>query len=91
MRQLILLALKDPVMLLKSIMASRDCEIVLVFSWDKVNFHKKLGEDTAGTAAPNWPKGYSIPYDVMLSMQLEEVGWKGNCCSGTGWALGSGR
>jgi len=30
--------------------------------------HKKLGVDTAGTANPNWPKGYSIPYDVMLSM-----------------------
>jgi len=24
-----------------------------VFSWDGVNFHKKLGEDTDGTADPN--------------------------------------
>ena len=30
--------------------------------------HKKLGGDTAGTADPNGPKGYSIPYDVMLSI-----------------------
>jgi len=29
--------------------------------------HNKLGGDTAGTADPNWPKGYSMPYDVMLS------------------------
>ncbi|KAK4822068.1 hypothetical protein QYF61_009329 [Mycteria americana] len=27
----------------------------------------RLG-DTAGTADPNWPKGYSIPYDAMLSI-----------------------
>jgi len=30
--------------------------------------HKKLGGDTAGTADPNGPKGYSIPYDIMLSI-----------------------
>jgi len=29
--------------------------------------HKKLGRDTSKTADSNWPKGYSIPYDVMLS------------------------
>ncbi|XP_054677944.1 DNA-directed RNA polymerases I and III subunit RPAC1 isoform X3 [Grus americana] len=29
---------------------------------------KKLGRNTAGTADPNWPKGYSIPYGIMLSM-----------------------
>ncbi|KAK4815143.1 hypothetical protein QYF61_017584 [Mycteria americana] len=29
--------------------------------------HKKLGGGTAKTADPNWPKGYSIPYDVMLN------------------------
>ena len=29
--------------------------------------HKKLGGDIAGRADPNRPKGYSIPYDVMLS------------------------
>ena len=30
--------------------------------------HKELGGDTAGTADPNCPKGYSIPYDVMPSI-----------------------
>ena len=30
--------------------------------------HKKLGGDTARTADPNWPKGYSIPWDVLLSI-----------------------
>ncbi|KAK4810476.1 hypothetical protein QYF61_004256 [Mycteria americana] len=29
---------------------------------------KKLGGDTARIVDPNWPKGYSIPYDVMLSI-----------------------
>ncbi|KAK4810336.1 hypothetical protein QYF61_019139 [Mycteria americana] len=30
--------------------------------------HKELGGDTAGTADPNCPKGYSTPHGVMLSM-----------------------
>jgi len=29
--------------------------------------HKKLGGDTVRTAGTNWLKGYSRPYDVMLS------------------------
>ena len=29
--------------------------------------HKKLGGRTAGTADPNRPKGYHIPYNIMLS------------------------
>jgi len=29
--------------------------------------HKKLEEDTAGTADPSSPKGYSMPCDVTLS------------------------
>jgi len=29
--------------------------------------HKKLGGSTARTAGPNWPKGYSMTYDIMLS------------------------
>ena len=34
----------------------------------RLGVHKKLWGDTAGTADPNWPKGYSIPYDfIMLS------------------------
>ncbi|KAK4806257.1 hypothetical protein QYF61_013401 [Mycteria americana] len=35
---------------------------------------KKLGGDTARTADPNWPKGYSIPYGVMLSIETGGVG-----------------
>ena len=31
--------------------------------------HKELAGDTAGTAEPNWPKGYAMPYDTMLSIQ----------------------
>ena len=34
----------------------------------RLRVHKKLGGDTARTAEPNWPKGYSTPYDVMLSI-----------------------
>ena len=30
--------------------------------------HRELGGDTARTADPNWPKEYSIPYDVMSSI-----------------------
>jgi len=30
--------------------------------------HGKLGGDTARTADPNWPKGYPMPYDTMLSI-----------------------
>ncbi|KAK4828177.1 hypothetical protein QYF61_024426, partial [Mycteria americana] len=36
----------------------------------RLEVHKKLGGDTARTADPNWPKGYSIPYDVMLNKKL---------------------
>lgn len=32
--------------------------------------HETLGEDTAGTADPNLPKGYSVPYDVMFSNKI---------------------
>jgi len=40
--------------------------------------HKKLGGDTAGTADPNWPKGYSIPYDITLcKIKLREGGGSG--------------
>lgn len=27
---------------------------------------KRLGGETHGTADPNWPKGYSVPYSIML-------------------------
>jgi len=39
----------------------------LTLAW-AAKAHRKLGGDTAGTADPNWPKVYSIPYDVMLSI-----------------------
>jgi len=29
---------------------------------------RKLEGDAARTADPNWPKGYSIPYDITLSV-----------------------
>ncbi|KAK4829031.1 hypothetical protein QYF61_001806 [Mycteria americana] len=35
--------------------------------------HKELGGGTARTADPNWPKGYSIPYGVMLSIETGEL------------------
>ncbi|KAK4814916.1 hypothetical protein QYF61_003240 [Mycteria americana] len=36
--------------------------------------HKKLGGGTARTADPNWPKGYSIPYGVTLSIETGGAG-----------------
>ncbi|KAK4823482.1 hypothetical protein QYF61_002546 [Mycteria americana] len=36
--------------------------------------HKKLGGGTARRVDPNWPKGYSIPYGVMLSIETGGVG-----------------
>ncbi|KAK4809231.1 hypothetical protein QYF61_012884 [Mycteria americana] len=41
--------------------------------------HKKLGGGTARTADPSWPKDYSIPYGVMLSIETGEswAGWRG--------------
>jgi len=27
--------------------------------------HKKLGGDRTKTADPNWPKGFSIPYNII--------------------------
>jgi len=34
----------------------------------RLGMHGKLGGDRAGTADPIWPKGYSMPYDVMHSI-----------------------
>lgn len=33
----------------------------------RLGVRKKLGGDTVGAADPNWAKGYSVPYEVMLS------------------------
>lgn len=35
--------------------------------------HKKLGRDTARAADPNWPKGYYIPYDIILNTNWEQL------------------
>lgn len=32
---------------------------------------KRWREDTVGTAHPSWPKGYSIPRNIMLSNKME--------------------
>ncbi|KAK4806160.1 hypothetical protein QYF61_001083 [Mycteria americana] len=48
---------------------------------------KKLGGGTARIVDRNWPKGYSIPYGIMLSIETGGS-WPGGSdrCSGTGWA-----
>jgi len=37
------------------------------FRQDRLHFHQKAGEDTAGPADPTWPNrtGYSIPRAIM--------------------------
>ncbi|KAK4818351.1 hypothetical protein QYF61_011448 [Mycteria americana] len=42
--------------------------LLMLYQLRRLEMHKKLGGGTAGTADPNWPKGYSIPYGVTLSM-----------------------
>lgn len=39
--------------------------------------NKELGGGTAGTADPNWPRGYSTPYGVMLNNKTGGS-WPGN-------------
>ena len=54
----------------------------------RLGVHKKLGGDTARTADPNWPKGYSMPYGVMLSnINLGEEEGRGGCLES--WCLSS--
>ena len=45
--------------------------------------HKKVGGDTARAADPNWPKGCSIPWDVMPSIETGGSWPGGDRCSGT--------
>lgn len=33
----------------------------------RLGVHKRLGGDATKTADPNWTKGYSIPYDIILN------------------------
>jgi len=64
------------------------------FGWDRVNFHKKPGGDTAGLADPNWPDKWSIQYHVRSCWV-----WNGGAgrarevshCWGVRWASGSER
>lgn len=41
--------------------------LILPHQWTAWGLHSKMEENTAGMADPNWAKGCSIPYDVMLS------------------------
>jgi len=52
-------------------MNSRDFSASRALSTEQV--HKKLGGSIARAPDTNWPKGYSIPCDVRLSMG--EAGW----------------
>jgi len=56
----------------------------------RLGLHKKLTGDTAGTDDPSWPKGYSMAYDVMLTLKREgkkkEPLWVVEpCFPGDGW------
>jgi len=35
--------------------------------------HKELGGDGTRTANQNWPKGYSIPYNIMMNNKTRRV------------------
>ncbi|KAK4823271.1 LOW QUALITY PROTEIN: hypothetical protein QYF61_000366 [Mycteria americana] len=53
--------------------------------------HKKLGGGTVKILDPNWPKGYSTPCDITLSIETGGSWLAGSDrCSGTGWASVSG-
>lgn len=52
----------------------------------KLEGHKNLGGDTAGTADLNQPVGYSISQGISLSTQTGEKLARG-CCLETGWIL----
>lgn len=44
--------------------------------------HKKLAGDIARTSDPDWSRGYSMPYDIPLSIQTQ-----GNGLGTSGWEL----
>ena len=48
----------------------------------KLEGHKKLAQDTARTADPNWPTGYSIPWDVTSSIGTGGNGGRGIAAQG---------
>lgn len=63
-----------------------DCWAVLILSQGLFSVscsaskegHKELGKSIAGTAEPKWPKGYSIPQNVMPSVK-----------TGSSWPVGA--
>jgi len=67
----------------------------LIFSDSGTTTHsegwaKELGRDTAETADPDWPKRYSIPYNVVLSNKSDIVDKGGGGLSSRGavaWRL----
>ena len=50
------------------IILSQELTVSQALAERRLNGHKKLGGDTARTADPNYPKGYSIAWGVMLSV-----------------------
>ena len=44
--------------------------------------HKKLGGETAGTAHPSGPEGYSMPCDIMLSNKTRGKAGQGAAAQG---------
>ena len=63
------------------------------FGWDRVDFHKKPGGDTAGPADPNWPNKWSTWYHVTSCLVPSgRAGWgEVNYPSGARWASGGER
>jgi len=60
------------------------------FGWDRVNFHKKPGRNTAGLADPDWPNKQGIQYHVTsCSVGSGGAGWEEvNRCWRERWVLG---
>ncbi|KAK4831386.1 hypothetical protein QYF61_017517 [Mycteria americana] len=78
-RPTVILAGLSSTLFMKDLRVTLECLLV----------HKKLGGGTARTAGPSWPKGYSIPYGVMLSIETGGAG-QGAVIAARGW-LGIGR
>jgi len=62
------LCIKNKPKVLHYVMVETDCPGL---SWDRVNFHKKWGGDTAGLADQTWPKNpeYSTPCALRLGSE----------------------
>lgn len=52
--------------------------------------HKELGGDRLSSTDPERPKGYSIPYSIMMNNKTGEGGQGSDCSPGTGWTSVSG-